>query len=654
MKKEKIIFKNYQSPGDIVMLTAAIRDLHQSYPGQYLTDVRTSCPDLWINNPYLTELKEDEKEVRVLNVKYPLIHKSNTHPYHFIHGFRKFINEELGLNIQSGFFKGDIHLTQEEKNKPCQVFTLMGNNTPYWIINAGGKLDFTTKWWSTKRYQDVVDNFKGKILFVQIGEKGHHHPKLNNTLDLRGKTTLRELVLLTYHSDGVLTPVSLPMHLAAAVEVKQCKPKNRACVVVAGGREPMHWEAYPHHQFLHTNGALLCCDKGGCWKTRVKPLNDNSEFDNPKRICVDVVKDLPKCMDMISPGDVIRRIELYYEGKALKYLDEEIKVQKSIANRTAVLSLANANYYSAKYIEQIPHHPSKLYKGKGIVICGGGKKYFTCAWVNINMLRLLGCKLPIELWYLGPNELDDHMRSLFDGLDVNCIDGLLVKKKFPSRILRGWELKPYSILHSSFKEVLFLDADNVPVIDPTYLFDSIGYQENGAIFWPDFGKFDSSKKIWKICGVKFRDEPEFESGQILINKEKCWIPLNLSMWYNEYSDFYYNYIHGDKDTFHMAFRRLDYNYSMPEKPIHSLENVVMCQHDLDGNRVFQHRNLAKWQLDKPNKRIKDFWLEDRCIEFLVELRKKWNGEINPSNSNSIQVNFNKLSLKHNYNGNTSI
>jgi hypothetical protein len=83
----KLIFTNFQSPGDIVMLTAAVRDLHLSYPGEFVTDVRTSCPDLWLNNPWLTPLSETDLDVEVLPCHYPLIHRSNQLPYHFIHGF---------------------------------------------------------------------------------------------------------------------------------------------------------------------------------------------------------------------------------------------------------------------------------------------------------------------------------------------------------------------------------------------------------------------------------------------------------------------------------------------------------------------------------------------------------------------------------------
>ena len=41
---------------------------------------------------------------------------------------------------------------------------------PFWIIVAGGKYDFTAKWWAHERWQAVVDHFAGRILFVQVGD----------------------------------------------------------------------------------------------------------------------------------------------------------------------------------------------------------------------------------------------------------------------------------------------------------------------------------------------------------------------------------------------------------------------------------------------------------------------------------------------------
>lgn len=323
----KLILTCGLSPGDIVMLTAAVRDLHRAHPGQYLTDVRTPAGQLWENNPHITPLTEGEPGVEVVPMHYELIHQSNEGPYHFIHGYVRHLEDVLGVRIPVTKFRGDIHLSDLEKSWMSQVEEdEIGWRQPFWIIVAGGKHDFTAKWWDPARYQQVVDHFAGRIRFVQCGEAGHHHPKLAGVIDLVGKTDVRQFVRLMYHASGVICPVTFAMHLAAAVEVKPGRPKNRACVVVAGGREPAQWEKYGHHRYLETNGALMCCDNGGCWKARVKALGDGDEKDRPENLCVAPVDGspgvtIPRCLDIITAADVIRAVELYHQGGALKYLD---------------------------------------------------------------------------------------------------------------------------------------------------------------------------------------------------------------------------------------------------------------------------------------------------------------------------------------------
>lgn len=361
---KKLILKTSLSPGDIVMLTAAVRDLHRCYPKQFITDVRTTGRQLWANNPHITQLDENDPSVEEVQCQYPLIHRSNEEPWHFVHGFIQYLNLRLGIQIRPTAFKGDIHLSPEEKRARSQVEEMVGKPVPFWIIVAGGKRDFTIKWWSHSRFQEVVDHFQDRILFAQVGEKGHEHPPLRGVLDLRGKTNLRQLIQLVYHSQGVLCPVTLLMHLAAAVETKPGMPKNRPCVVVAGGREPMQWEAYPHHQYIHTNGALMCCDNGGCWRSRTVPLGDGDTKDKPECLCVDVVKDegktsppketnkrpkqrnalafpseewpalLPRCMDMITAEEVMRRVAFYHDGATVRYLTaQEAEVCKRITHK---------------------------------------------------------------------------------------------------------------------------------------------------------------------------------------------------------------------------------------------------------------------------------------------------------------------------------
>ena len=304
------------------MLTAAVRDLHLAHPGRFQTDIRSSADALWRENSNLVPLHEGEPGVEVLDMHYPLIHQSNRRPYHFIHGYAQYLEQQLGVPIPLTDFRGDVRLSAEEKAAPCPGKEL-GVPERFWILVAGGKYDFTAKWWNPESFQQVVDQFQGRITFVQCGEAGHWHPPLQGVVNLIGKTELRDFVRLMYHAEGVLCPVTFAMHLAAAVETKPGRPRHRPCVVVAGGREPAHWEAYTHHQYLSVNGMLPCCQEGGCWKSRCQLVGDGDAKDR-QDVCDSFVQltpelRIPRCMDLITPQDVIRKIEQYYQGGIFEY-----------------------------------------------------------------------------------------------------------------------------------------------------------------------------------------------------------------------------------------------------------------------------------------------------------------------------------------------
>jgi ADP-heptose:LPS heptosyltransferase len=217
-------------------------------------------------------------------------------------------------------FRGDIHLSAEERAAP-PTFADITLPERFWIIVAGGKYDFTAKWWNPASYQAIVDHFRDRIAFVQVGEAGHWHPPLDGVVNVVGNTSTRELIRLMHFADGVVCPVTLAMHLAAAVPLHNGLP-NRACVVIAGGREPPHWEAYPGHQYLHTVGQLDCCATGGCWKSRCQTVGDGDAKDRRDRCERPVqIKDdlcIPQCMELIQPAEVIAAIERTLAGWAMK------------------------------------------------------------------------------------------------------------------------------------------------------------------------------------------------------------------------------------------------------------------------------------------------------------------------------------------------
>jgi ADP-heptose:LPS heptosyltransferase len=330
--KRKIRLKSNLCPGDITMLTAAVRDLHKAHGDKFDIAVDTSCMELWENNPYVTTFTHGDV-VEEIPVHYDLIEHANQWAYHFIHGYPMFLEERLGVRIPVTEFKGDIHISEAEKSWMSQVQE-MGVWKPFWVILAGGKRDYTAKWWNPEYYQEVINHFRGKIIFVQCGENNtdHWHPPLKGVINLVGKTDLRQFVRLIYHSSGVVCPVTSAMHLAAAVPVKEGNPPIRPCVVISGGREPSHWEKYNGHRFLENVGSMPCSQNGGCWKSRCQTMNDKDEKD--KDLCefpIDVNSKLriPRCMDMIRPADVIEAIESYFLGGTLRYINGPVPLPQT-------------------------------------------------------------------------------------------------------------------------------------------------------------------------------------------------------------------------------------------------------------------------------------------------------------------------------------
>lgn len=303
---KKIILSNPLAPGDIVVSTCAIRDLHLAHPGKFLTDVRvpTGCEQIFENSPYITKIADDDEAAVKIKMEYPDIHNSGWSGRPFVTAHTLYLAEKLKIKIPSTSLRPDIHLSQDEKLWPSPVLKEHGFAGRYWIINAGVKNDYTLKFYH--RYQEVIDLMKDRVQFVQVGQLEHNHPALEGAIDMRGKTDLRQLFRLSYHAEGAVSPVSLQMVVMAAL--------SKPCVVVAGGREPIRWQMTPDHRFLAVNGAIECAQYDGCWKSKKADCVNIVSVDGGDRV--------PLCMEMIRAQDIVRAIDLYYIGKMLTYEKE--------------------------------------------------------------------------------------------------------------------------------------------------------------------------------------------------------------------------------------------------------------------------------------------------------------------------------------------
>ncbi|TYZ69326.1 hypothetical protein PybrP1_006448, partial [[Pythium] brassicae (nom. inval.)] len=108
------------------------------------------------------------------------------------------------------------------------------------------------------------------------------------------------------------------------------------------------------------------------------------------------------------------------------------------------------------------------------------------AYASLRMLRALQCALPVELWYLESEmsaatvASDPILRSMQQELGPLTLHGIAGTR------VTGFNSKVHAILRTQLDVVLFLDADNVPARDPTFLFAGAELAQHGAVFWPDF------------------------------------------------------------------------------------------------------------------------------------------------------------------------
>src|SRR6185312_1408977 len=170
--------------------------------------------------------------------------------------------------------------------------------------------------------------------------------------------------------------------------------------------------------------------------------------------------------------------------------------------------------------------------GAGIVIVGGGA-YLASAYITIRHLRSHDCKLPIQLWHLGADEVPSFWPLLSERLAVRCVDAFQVPGARDFARLGGWECKIHAIVSCPFEKVLLIDADNVPLLDPSFILESDPFLNYGQIFWPDFyykpdHRYAIRQRAWRELGLEPASGLELESGQIAINRRVCWDQLQVT------------------------------------------------------------------------------------------------------------------------------
>jgi ADP-heptose:LPS heptosyltransferase/glycosyltransferase involved in cell wall biosynthesis len=305
-KKElpkEIVFRNKQRLGDSLMFTCGVRDFKKAFPDIRVNVVATAM-HVWDNNPYIDPTLKPTEQNTIMVGPGRGTNQSNSVDWHFANAYRMSMEEALKIHIPQGESRPDIWFTQEEYDAPRVI------DKPYWVICVNGEKGWGCKMYPFERWQQVVDD-NPMITFVQIGTREDDAPRLkgSNVIDYIGKTQdkntgIRDLFKLFLNAEGSIGLVSFHMHLSGAL--------NKPCIVVAGAREPVSFTQYAGHRYLATDGALPCAIKA-CWHCELSKCTNL--VDTPDKMD----KQIPKCVDMISPSDISQAIHSYYVGKRLTY-----------------------------------------------------------------------------------------------------------------------------------------------------------------------------------------------------------------------------------------------------------------------------------------------------------------------------------------------
>jgi alpha 1,2-mannosyltransferase len=254
-----------------------------------------------------------------------------------------------------------------------------------------------------------------------------------------------------------------------------------------------------------------------------------------------------------------RPIHLHYEGVPRPNL---LHVPDQTLNH-----LKQSHSTIVDKIDQIASKLTYNSNTSGIVMTCS-KDQFDYQLVSLRMLRRTGSKLPVEVFLASPEDYSEEIcEKIYPSLNAKC---RLVSDIHMNVTLERFQYKVFAMLFSSFENILFLDADNLPILNLDDLMTTPPFTEYGMVTWIDFWAETISPYYFSIID---RPAPEnvthysCESGQLLLSKKTHAKTLLLATYYNIYGYGHYyrlftqnGFGEGDKETFYAAadFYRLPY------------------------------------------------------------------------------------------------
>lgn len=218
---------------------------------------------------------------------------------------------------------------------------------------------------------------------------------------------------------------------------------------------------------------------------------------------------------------------------------------------------------------------------RGIVSTAGGS-YLPVLVISIRMLRKTGSMMPVEVFLADDKEYESYICDvILPFLNARCVVLSKILDKVPGTgKIQKYQFKPFAMLFSSFEEILFLDADSFPLVEPDVLFTGEPFTNTSMVTWPDFWASSASPIYYEISS---QDVPPMnlrqstESGEVVISKRTHLKTLLLCTYYNFFGPSHYYRLlsqgasgEGDKETFVAAAQAVGEPFYQVSEPIRAI------------------------------------------------------------------------------------
>lgn len=287
-----IIFRNGDALGEQLYMTSLVDKLKNNK-----IILLTTCDDLFKNNPHIFLLINIKNKSFIINILINILYYyqgsniicfypfklENLHNQNYLKNYSRFkhvieINSERSkIQFKKHELKNFFYFSDKENIEFKNRYNYLKK---FVLVQSETKKTFTNnKNWDVNKIQEIIDFFPKKN-WVQIGSENDY--KLNNTIDLRGKTSIRELAYLIKNSNYIICLEGFFAHLSSCFSTK--------AFVIYSGIVPIENMIYKNIIPIKINYHLKCSP---CYK-----IND---CDLEKKYCTDDIKS----------ADVIKKILIY-------------------------------------------------------------------------------------------------------------------------------------------------------------------------------------------------------------------------------------------------------------------------------------------------------------------------------------------------------